>query len=120
MHQVAAQVWNEIAKTQDLVSDFGKETFHLPETELDSMLEQITAQLEAKGIPAPVRVAYLTVAPLLAEPEAIAAFVRENPQYLAALPNVEDVGEAVILAAKEYRLSEPQKKQLQSLLNILR
>lgn len=115
MHQVHSQVWNEIAK-QPLVSQLGKRVFHLPETQMDLELEKISQEMEQAGVPWEVRLAYTTVAPLLAERQAIAVFTRDHPEYLAALPNVEDVGEAVILASMERDLNEQQQEQLAELL----
>lgn len=115
MHQVHSQVWNEIAK-QPLVSQLGKRVFHLPETEMDLELEKISAEMDQAGVPWEVRLSFTKVAPLLAEREAIAAFTRENPEYQRALPNVEDVGEAVILASMEDELNEQQQEQLAGLL----
>lgn len=115
MHQVHSQVWNEIAK-QPLVSQLGKRVFHLPETEMDLELEKISTELDQAGVPWEVRLAYATVAPLLAERQAIAMFMREHPEYQTALPNVEDVGEAVIMASMDRDLNEQQQAQLAGLL----
>ena len=118
MYQVHSQVWNEIAR-QPLVSELGNRLFHLPETEMDRELEKLSAELKAQGMPPEVRASYVSVAPLLAESQAIAVFTRDHPEYLAALPNVEDVGEAVILASMDRELSEQQQAQLAGLLQSL-
>ena len=90
--------------------------FPLNQEKMLAALEDETALLAAEGVPAAVRMAYLMMAPLLWEEKAIAAHVREHPGLWGALPNVVDVGEAVLIAAKEWRLTEPHQKQLATLL----
>ena len=75
--------------------------------------------MEKQGLHDPaVHRAFLLVAPLLAENEAISAYLQEadRPDLRSALPEVTSINEAVILATMEYRLSPSQQALLTRLL----
>ena len=116
MHQVSAEVWNRIAESQELVTQFANRVFPLPEKDQEVQLRHESRDLERRGIPASVRAAYLLVMPLLWERAAISSFVAENPDLAPGLPNVEDVEEAVMLASRDLPLSESQQSELTKLL----
>lgn len=115
MQQIATRVWNEIGETVPLKTDWAKQMFPLPPDEMEKALAREEKALSRKDRPMVVS-AYLMVMPLLWEREAIAQFKVEHPEMLDALPDVESVQEAVILASQEFPLDERQQKRLAKLL----
>lgn len=117
MYQATAKIWNEIADSQTLETDWAKQMFPLPP---DDMLEALNREerriAEEKDVPLRLATAYLLVMPLLWERRAIARYVASHPQAEAALPNVETVGEAVMLASKEYSITSQDQRQLAAML----
>lgn len=117
MYQVDAAIWNRIADEEVLESDWAQQMFPLPSEELDRALEKESARLRKAGHSSGVVVSYLTMLPLLLEREAIARFKSRNQGLEAALPNVESVEEAVLVAAKDRVLNANQKAELSRLLS---
>lgn len=115
MHQVATRVWNEIGETVPLKTDWAKQMFPLPQDEMERALSREEKALSRKDRPMVVS-AYLMVMPLLWEREAIAQFKAEHPELIDALPDVESVQEAVMLASQEFPLDERQQARLSRLL----
>ena len=117
MHQLPARVWNAIAEEQPLTTAFASRLFPLSQPKLDSALEKETEKLKGNGVSDPlVRQAYLTMAPLLWENKAIQAFATDHPEHQAALKDVEEVNEAVLMASQDAPLSTSQQQQLRELL----
>ena len=116
MQQIAQPVWNRIARSQSLRTKWAKVMFNLDQDECLRVLESVGSLLESQGHPAKVILAYLTVLPLLVENRAIQEFVRLNPQFRAALPEVNSQTEAVILMSLDLMLSRKEANQLLTLL----
>src|SRR5579872_3948563 len=116
MYSVAAPIWNQVARTQALASPLGKALFPLDQPHLTDELNRREAELAAQGIEPRVASAYLAVAPLLAENQALSRYVAANPQHLGTFPNVVNPSEAVALATQEYSLTPSQQATLQTLL----
>lgn len=85
---------------------------------LDKQLEIQGDRLEAQGHGPKVIRAYQEIGPLLLENRALMTFLGspENSELRGALPDVASVGEALILAQREYRMSETEVKELQPML----
>ena len=115
VHQVATRVWNEIGETVPLKTDWAKQMFPLPPSEMEKALDLEQERLSKADRPVVVA-AYLLVMPLLWEREAIAKFKRAHPEMMDALPNVESVQEAVMLASTEFPLDKRQQQRLARLL----
>jgi len=113
---VAAPIWNEIAQTQELATEWARKAFRLGMQEAVEAYDQEHKELTDEGADPEVATAFLEVFPLLAERRAISRFLRTRPDLREALPPVTTVNEAVILASKESPLSPSQQKQLQRLL----
>jgi hypothetical protein len=77
MYQTPTPIWNEIAATQTLFHQPWKRLFALAHEVLVPALEEIEGELEAKGADARTIRAYLLVAPLLAENEAISTYIEQ-------------------------------------------
>ena len=120
MFSVVTRIWNQIAKEQELQTPMAKRLFPLDVEEMEIALAKEESRLAKQNNSGfLVAGAYLTVAPLLWENQAIAAYKRDHPGLEAALPELVDVGEAVLVASKDFPLSEPQQKQLGKLLETL-
>lgn len=115
MHQVSAEIWNRIAETQPLATEWAQQMFPLPANELDRALEREEKRI-AKGASPEVAAAYLKVMPLLWERAAISSFLQGQPNLRHALPTLEDASEAVLMAARDFQLTEQQKRKLYGLL----
>lgn len=120
MYQAATAIWNEIAASQPLSPPWAS-LFRLNQSELTSALEKMELELESQGADARTTRAYLTVAPLLGENEAISSFLEETHRLdlRAALPEVVSVNEAVLLASREFPLNPSQQEQLTQLLQAM-
>lgn len=117
MHQVGHWVWNGIAARGGLETSFATRVFPLAGAEFDAAVEQEARRLEMRGVAsATVRASYLTFMPLLWERRAIAAYVADYPELMAALPNIEDVDEAIAMATSDHGLDATEQRQLKELL----
>jgi hypothetical protein len=119
MLNLPAAVWNEIARTQTLRSTFGKRWFPMDQDEITAAHERMVSELERRGNDLAVALAYLELAPLLAEREAIQAYVDQHPIHREALREILEVNEALLIAIEEHNLTESQVKQLRPLLAAL-
>lgn len=116
MHQAAATYWNQIAEQNPLKTTWAQQMFPLPQESLDKALEQEEARLtQQEGDPI-VAAAYLKVAPLLWEQEAISNFLLDNPSLRSALPPQENVSEALVTASQDFRLTPFQLRKLKAML----
>lgn len=119
MNQVPTAVWNRIAQTQTLATAWAKMLFSMTPSEMDQALEIQREKMTKAGYSSTVIVAYQTLAPLLAESQAIQAFVASNPELATALPDVLTAGEALHYAVLEWRMGEKDAQTLLELLNRL-
>jgi hypothetical protein len=76
------------------------------DSEIARFLEAVERELDAEGVNARVQRAYLTVAPLLMEADAVASALIESddPALSSVLLPMGSVREAVAIADAEYRL----------------
>lgn len=118
---IAAPVLNRIAESQPLKNEWVRKLFLMNQDELTRQHETQEQLLAKKGYPTPVILSYLTVAPLLAENEAISKYIEQtgNLTLRSALPELTTVNEAVLVATKEHRLNPSMQLQLKELLNSL-
>lgn len=99
-----------------------KALFSMSNDELNTAMDsQANLLVEKSEVTPRVALAYLVVAPLMVENEAISRFVvdSDNSSLRAILPEVTDVKEALMLATREYQLTEQELKQLYRLLRPL-
>lgn len=121
MYQVAPSVWNAIAQTQRLRNPSFRQLMSLPQDEMLTELDAQASQLEANGVPVSVINAYQQIAPLLAENEAISAYINQtgSSELRQALPEVLNAPEALAIADKDSPLSDPERAQLLKMLTPL-
>lgn len=114
MHQIAAAVWNAIARTQELRSPSFKALMAMPQNELAQALASQATALEQNGTPDSVINAYQQMAPLLVENEAISAYINhvENLDLRAALPEILSANEAVLIASNDHFLNAEEQQTL--------
>jgi hypothetical protein len=114
---IVAPIWNEIAK-MGLRSQWARERFNLEDSEqLLQAYNKEAKQLEKKGIPNPVLMAFLDAKPLLLERDAIVRYKEQSSGWMDhALPEVNSINEAVILLTPDYMLNRSQQQQLTKLL----
>ena len=115
MFSVAAEIWNQIAETQPMATQRWSRLAKLDQQQLNDQLETVMNQIKA---PNKVMLAFVTVAPLLLENEAISLWIlaNESHQMRSALPEVTTVSEAVNLGSMEYSLTETERARLADLL----
>ena len=115
MFSVAAEIWNQIAETQPMATQRWSRLAKLDQQQLNDQLETVMNQIKA---PNKVVLAFVTVAPLLLENEAISLWIlaNESHQMRSALPEVTTVSEAVNLGSMEYSLTETERARLADLL----
>lgn len=121
MYSIPARILNDIYKTQKkrLVTPFAKRVFKLPEMEIDQQVGEREKELKKEGVSLPVRLAYMTVMPLLWEREAIAAYLREKELGTSpVLPNITTVEEAVYLGNLDFPMDENEQNKLRELLRL--
>lgn len=118
MQQVPMSVWNEIARSQPLSQPWATLFRLTPQTLGPQLTKLVDEPAEKMGADNRTLLAYRLVAPLLQESEAISQFILEtqSPNLRASLPEVVSIKEALILAAKEYRLMPSQTEKLKQLL----
>lgn len=117
MHQAAAKFWNEIARTQTLKTEWAQQMFPLPQEQLDQALEREEQRLTRETNDPQVASAYLKIMPLLWENEAISKFLNANPSMTVAMPTLQSLSEALMVARKDFRLTNGQMAKLKTLLN---
>jgi len=114
MLQIDSRVWNQIAPlARDPVWQRRMAMQHEP---LVAELEAMADRLRAQGVPSIVVLAYQQAAPLLQERPAIQSFLKTNPQFREALPEVLSVNEAILLMVNEHHLTVSQTRVLRKLL----
>jgi len=96
--------------------------FSMSSEELNQAMDsQFKRLVEKSKVTDKAALAYLVFAPLLMENEAISKYVESsgNSSLRMVLPEVTDVKEALMLATREYQLTEQELKQLYRLLKPL-
>jgi len=120
MYFAAAPIWNEIARTQKLRTQWAKDRFSMDCDQISEAFDKEAEHLDAAGINSTVVHSYLTVKPLLLENVAISHFIMDTGRDLLrmALPEICTVDEAVMIADMDRNgaMTDVQQKQLADLL----
>lgn len=121
MYQVPASVLNQILASQPFQTQWAEALFAMDQEELNQTLEQQAVALEASGVPDPVILAYQKIAPVLAEQEAITAFIEATGSMAlrSSLPDVTTPDEAAMVMTEEHRLTAEHARQLLDMLERL-
>ena len=121
MQQVPASVWNQIAQTQPLRNPSMRALFPMDQQALDNALTAQALTLEMNGQTDSVINAYQLMAPLLAENQAISAYINQtgHSDLRSALPEVLNATEAVAIAAQDRPLNANEQSELLTLLQPL-
>lgn len=118
MHQAAARYWNEIAATQPLKTEWAQQMFPLPQEQLNAALDREEQRLTRETNDPQLASVYLKIMPLLWENEAISKFLNANPSLTIAMPPLQSLSEALMVAAKDSSLTNAQMAKLKKLLSV--
>ncbi|MET4482973.1 hypothetical protein [Bradyrhizobium sp. F1.13.3] len=105
MHQAAARYWNQIAESQPLKTEWAQQMFPLPQEDMDLALANEEKRLIRETSNPVLAAAYLKIMPLLWENAAISTYLKDNPSQKAAIPPIENIAEAIMIASKDFRLT---------------
>ena len=119
MRHLPQAVWNKIADQPEMKQETLKTLFKMTPESLDLALDEQAERLTKSGHEDKVILAYQTVIPLLLENQAISAYLIKTDDLALrqALPEIQTVNEALLVAQKEYRLTVKQNQSLQQLLS---
>lgn len=115
MFNAPASVWNAIAETQELRTEWAQQMFPLPQEDLNLALRNEEERLEEETGSQVTAVAYLLTMPLLWEAQAIRNW-QDETSPLPSLPPLENADQAVALARNEYLLTPDEAQTLKALL----
>lgn len=116
MQQAAAKYWNEIAESQLLRTEWAQQMFPLPQEDMDLAMENEEKRLIRETSNPVLASAYLKIMPLLWESAAISSYLKENPSLRAAIPPIESIAEATMIASMDFRLAKRELVQLAEML----
>lgn len=116
MHQAAARYWNAIAESQPLKTEWAQQMFPLPQEDMDLALENEEKRLMRETSNPVLASAYLKIMPLLWESAAISSYLKDEPSLRAAIPPIESVAEAIMIAGKDFRLTKGELVRLAEML----
>jgi hypothetical protein len=116
MHQAPATIWNQIAEMQPLATPWAEQMFPLSDQEMETALAREEERLTPMAGSAKVAAAYLMVAPLVWESEAIRAF-SEEAGPIPSLPLIETAQDAVIVASADFPLTKAEQRTLHDMLS---
>lgn len=116
MVSLPARVWNEIARQEQLRTQWARTVFVMDETGIQESEETDAHRLDQDGVDPMVVQAYLDARPLLLEREAIARYVAKHPDLRASLPEVNSINEAILTVTGDWPLSQSETAQLKTLL----
>jgi hypothetical protein len=117
LSSVATPIWNEIARTQKLRTEWAKRAFAMDSSAQDELENQEYKELKAK-VGHSVAAAFSDLMPLLLENVAISRYIRAQGDLTLrqALPEVTTIAEAVTLASMDRPLSRMEQTSLANLL----
>jgi hypothetical protein len=117
LSSVATPIWNEIAKTQKLRTEWAKKAFSLDQAAMDELEDEEYKALKAK-VGHNVAAAFSDLMPLLLENVAISRYIQAQGDLSLrqALPEVTTIAEAVILASLDRPLNRMEQTSLANLL----
>lgn len=116
MHQLPAAMWNRIAQTGHPTTVTFRTLMSMGQDELDAAMGSLSRRLERVESDLVVRLAWMTVAPLLMENVAISRAVEAGVVPREAVPEATTVNEALLLAIREFNLDRSRMSKLRRLL----
>lgn len=116
MTEVAAPIWNAIAKTQRLETAAAKIAFRLDGEQIARMSDYMVGVAEELEIPSELARRLPKYLPLVAEGQAVKDFVTQHASHRNTLPVFCDANEAAAVAATEWRLQDCDRAHLKDLL----
>lgn len=117
MTNVAAPVWNQIAREQPLETEAAKLAFAMDQDQLAKLEDRWAAQERQAGTPENLVGRVITCLPLVVESFAIQQFVSQHPQFRDAFPEMNSPEEAASLMQLEWRLTDEERETLTKVLS---
>jgi hypothetical protein len=107
-------IWNEIAITQVLKTEWAKKMFTMPDEMIDEEIDRQAVFFCSMGFSNKVVSAFLQLTPLLLEHEAITNYISSKKAFdlRNALPEIQDAGDAVVIAKHDHILKDQETKTL--------
>lgn len=117
MYSISNNIWNQISAQYELKTEWAKRMFsYQTQEELNIAIEEEVEKFINSGIDPILAVAIVTVLPLVLENEAIRK-INEKEKWFPPIREVENLEEAIIIAAHEYRtLTEMDLKQMRGII----
>ena len=117
LSSVATPIWNEIARTQTLKTEWARKAFALNDQEMSELENREYQELKPR-VGQTVAAAFSDLKPLLLENQAISRYIQAqgDPALRQALPEVVSIAEAIAIASMDRPLSPSQQTSLQNLL----
>lgn len=115
MHNVPTTIWNQIAPMA--IHPVWQALMAMSQVQQAAAMSGVAADLREDHVSEPVILAFLEIAPMLHEHRAIRNWLKTHPMYLGYLPEVLTTNEAILIAAKEHRLTVSQTRELRKLLD---
>lgn len=121
MYSIPARILNQVAETQELRLSWVRNMFKMDQAKLYEAIDAQAVQLEAQGIASRVVSGFQLIAGLLAENEAITAYINATDQHglRSCMPEITTVEEAVFIADQEYQLDDNHKVELADMLRAM-
>jgi hypothetical protein len=113
---LAATIWNQVAREQELQTEAAKVAFRLNPAQLAKLDDHWMKFEKAAKTPQAVARCLPMCLPLLLETEALSGFVSQHPELRNAIPEILDAKEAALLMGQEYRLTSDDQRTLTQLL----
>jgi hypothetical protein len=114
MMGIAVTIWNGMAPFAS--SKVWRRLFCLNAEAQTVECDRWYAALQERGVRSQVASAYLSLAPLLHEADALCSFLNRNPHWRSAIPDICSVQEALIAAEGDFMLSAKDSAALGRLL----
>lgn len=120
MHLPPAEILNKIARTTRMRHSAAIMLFMQDQQEQNRLIRNQSEKLEANGCDPLLITSYTTLAPMLAERDAITEFLSrpENSDWIGMIPNPCDPMEAALLARLELpQLDDDQMEQFRKMMD---
>lgn len=113
---VAAFIWNDIAKTQHLRTPWARRAFALDNQQMAELEDADYFALKGK-VGAVVASGFINMRPLFFESSAIEQYVRLHPGFATALPEISSPEDAALVASIDnWQIQDAEEAQLAALL----
>ena len=114
---LAAPIWSQIAREQELETQAARIAFRFDAEQLAEQDDEWMKAEKSAGTPGKVARCLPLCLPLLLETKAMQAFRDQHPNLSGAIPEILDAADAVNLMRAEYRLNDQDATTLGKILS---